>query len=131
MASLARQPLISVVLTLAALHQLGACPCGCLEHNGWRVSAIEALGYASPPPDRTADALHGDECGHLPPLVAIVGGSWDSALGDLSQATGPAPEAGLPTATLLLAQSAAWGSTERPGGGPAPEVRASRRVLRL
>lgn len=35
---------IRLLLTAAAIHMLGACPCGCLEGNGWYQTAVSILG---------------------------------------------------------------------------------------
>lgn len=53
MSRLGRNNSIRVALVVAALHLLGACPCGCLEHNGWYQAAMAALGVASTPPADT------------------------------------------------------------------------------
>jgi hypothetical protein len=41
-----RRRLISAALSAALLHQLGACPCGCLERNLWWQSFIQLTGQA-------------------------------------------------------------------------------------
>jgi hypothetical protein len=38
---------LAAVLAVAVLHQLGACPCGCLERNLWWQSFLQLTGQAT------------------------------------------------------------------------------------
>jgi hypothetical protein len=42
-----RRRVLSAVLAMALLHQLGACPCGCLERNLWWQSFLQLTGQAT------------------------------------------------------------------------------------
>lgn len=52
----------AVVLMLALIHQVGACPCGCLEHNHW----LKAFGLVGQEPHADIQAgsplWSGDHC---------------------------------------------------------------------
>lgn len=48
MSALSPSNSIRLLLVAAAIHLLGACPCGCLEHNAWRQSIVALIGHESP-----------------------------------------------------------------------------------
>ncbi len=53
MNSIAYQPIVRVLLVIASIHMLGACPCGCLEENGWYQTAIAFLTSENSASDRS------------------------------------------------------------------------------
>ena len=48
------QQLLTAVVVLGFVFQLGACPCGCLEHNYW----MQLVGLSSPEPQGASDRGH-------------------------------------------------------------------------
>jgi len=55
------QSAISWLLVISTLHLLGACPCGCLEHNGWYQAAASLVGSADSGSDGSP-SRHEDDC---------------------------------------------------------------------
>lgn len=69
---LARNPLLNLLLALAGLHQLGACPCGCLEHHGWSQLAEQLFAQKHAHPESPECVAESSDCDHVPRDLAIV-----------------------------------------------------------
>jgi hypothetical protein len=69
-----RPPLLSLAVVAALLQQLGACPCGCLEHNGWSQSFAWAVGgdLGEDRPGTGISPGHHD-CDGAPAELAVLG----------------------------------------------------------
>lgn len=116
-----------LLLMAALVHQLGAAPCGCLEHNGWRQSVVALLGGA-PSHDHGDNGVHAADCEHLPALTALAPArvaTPDSA--DEGHAT-TASLLGSRTAPSTAGRSP---SARRSAANLAPPVRAKTQVFRL
>lgn len=71
---------ISFALVAALVYQIGACACGCLEHNGWYLTATKLVALAShnsrlsKPPCESGEPFcketHCDHVCHTPALFA-------------------------------------------------------------
>ncbi|MCA9241949.1 MAG: hypothetical protein KDA37_17180 [Planctomycetales bacterium] len=75
---------IRLLLAAAAIHMLGACPCGCLENNGWYLTAVSLFGSptSSEPHEEPCD---GDHPGHDVMIVSERG----AASGKAASTTSP------------------------------------------
>lgn len=118
-----------LVLLVAMVHQLGASPCGCWEHNGWRQSVV-CVFTDDHPHDHAeeGDACHAADCEPTPPLAALA--SARSQTPDTPTGVGyatPAPVSPLASNNDLIAAFA----IERTLGVPALSVRAQTQVFRL
>lgn len=122
-----RRPLAAVasLLVLACVYQLGAAPCGCLEHSGWRLAFFQdSQAVDGEQPTGYSDS----HCEHAGWPPAIVGVRWlgqelggDSAVGSAATLTADSP-AGVATART---------ARERLTVFPAQQVRAALQVFRL
>lgn len=118
-----------LLLMAALVHQLGASPCGCLEHNGWRQSVVCLLGEHQPSGHAVEeDRVQADGCEHSPTLTAMVPNRLEPPTrtfgGFGTPAASPEPHA------LAFAVSVRR-DVSRSAGKLAPPVRAQMQVFRL
>lgn len=68
----ASQPL-SFLLLIATIYQLGASPCGCWEHCGWRQAALHlTCAWDGCDADHETNAVESAECDHADFPAAMV-----------------------------------------------------------
>jgi hypothetical protein len=83
-----RQGLASCVLALM-VYQLGACPCGCLEHNAW----LQWAGITSDDRGTPEDRATPDELGEVAAAASAVESQVTTADGDYHDCNGePRPQ---------------------------------------
>lgn len=127
----ARQTTRSTCLLLitALVHQLGASPCGCLDHNRWYQSVVALVCVDCPHEHATPeDTLHAADCEHTTPFAALAPtrvGPTRSAGGDLVLIA--------PPAEILSIAGVVSGSptAERTTAALGLPVRAQTQVFRL
>jgi hypothetical protein len=131
MLRLARLPLVPLALVAALVQQLGAAPCGCLEHNGWRQGALWLIGHTAhghPGEPAAGPTFASHDCEDLPADAAIRHTRTGAA-------TEPGPqffvEAVPYRAGSRGAALAALSTFVRIDGGSAPPLRARLQVYRL
>jgi hypothetical protein len=122
---------LATALAVALFHQLGACPCGCIEGNLWVQSYLRLTGAALTPKAEagpSAPGQHGvdaGECDDDHAQVAYVTG--DSARGTHSVALIEAGWDALPNDVVAIDQRV---SLHRVRGALWPSAEPSARTLR-
>lgn len=123
----ARLPqLVAALLVLATVHQLGASPCGCLEHSGWRSMFVAPASHTATESDQPQlEAEHCDHSGWPPALMSVRWSDSDTARLETTDAVAFVPPADSPVAARCRA------ATKSRGTVAAPEMRAELQVFRL
>ncbi|TWT99431.1 hypothetical protein Pla108_03700 [Botrimarina colliarenosi] len=114
MVRLSRNNSIRLLLVAAAIHLLGACPCGCLEHNGWRLTALLVMGGDDSVPAEDEPCEDGKSC-HDAMMVSSRAAAPGTETSSTWVTTTSAPSAWAITgASLDMASAAPFSSLDQP-----------------